>query len=453
MNDNLEFLRSASAGMVWPAVPDGAGAMALAMQFQLDQTQWLPPTEIENLQMSQLQLLLRHAHDALPFWRERLAAAGYRPQRELTPELFRSLPLLQRSEIQAQGRALLCADLPQFHGGWYKSETSGSTGSPITYYGTALTQFFWRACTLRDHMWHRRDLSGKLAAIRPKVQSGQSSGWGPATDVAFMTGPCALLKLPADVDAQLTWLQAQAPQYLISTASNVCWLARRSIERGVRLPSLLQARSYGAVIPDWGRAAVRQAWDVALVDLYTAEEVGYIALQCPQHEHYHAQCESLIVEILDEAGRPCEPGQIGRVVVTTLHNFAMPLIRYALGDYAEAGEPCHCGRGLLVIRRILGRERNMLSLSGGQRHWPSFPSDKWAHAAPVRQLQMVQKSTEDIVLRVVAPRALTQAERHNLIAALQACLGYPFRMTIDQVQEIPRTPNHKYEDFVSEILN
>jgi len=95
----------------------------------------------------------------------------------------------------------------------------------------------------------------------------------------------------------------------------------------------------------------------------------------------------------------------------------------------------------------------MLSLPGGQRHWPSFPSDKWAHAAPVRQLQMVQKSTEDIVLRVVAPRALTQAERHNLIAALQACLGYPFRMTIDQVQEIPRTPNHKYEDFVSEILN
>ncbi|MGP1678943.1 MAG: phenylacetate--CoA ligase family protein, partial [Burkholderiales bacterium] len=344
-------------------------------------------------------------------------------------------------------------DIPQAHGGWYESETSGSTGSPITYYATGLTQLFWRACTLRDHVWHRRDLSGKLAAIRPNVQTGQSEGWGPATDVAFTTGPCVLLKLPADMDAQLDWLQAQAPQYLISTASNVCWLARRSLERGIELPSLIEARSYGAVIPDGGRAAVRRAWDVALVDLYTAEEVGYIALQCPQHEHYHVQSENLMVEILDEAGRPCAPGAIGRVVVTTLHNFAMPLLRYALGDYAEAGEPCPCGRGLPVIRRILGRERNILSLPDGRRHWPSFPSGKWAHAAPVRQLQMVQKTTEDIVLRVVAARALTQAERQDLIAALQACLGYPFRMTIDEVQEIPRMASHKYEDFVSEILN
>ncbi|MGP1679835.1 MAG: hypothetical protein ACTS6J_22105, partial [Burkholderiales bacterium] len=127
MNDHLEFLRSALPGMSWPALPDSAGAMALAMQFQLDRTQWLPSAELENLQMSQLQLLMRHARDTLPFWRERLDAAGFDPQRKLTPELFRSLPLLLRSDIQTQGRALLCTDIPQAHGGWYESETSGST--------------------------------------------------------------------------------------------------------------------------------------------------------------------------------------------------------------------------------------------------------------------------------------------------------------------------------------
>jgi phenylacetate-CoA ligase len=138
------------------------------------------------------------------------------------------------------------------------------------------------------------------------------------------------------------------------------------------------------------------------------------------------------------------------VVVTTLHNFAMPLIRYELGDYAEAGEPCACGRGLPVIRRIMGRHRNLLRLPDGRRHWPSFPTDKWAHVAPVKQLQIVQKSLDEIVLRVVAPRDLSGEESARLIAALQGCLGLAFHMTIERVDEIARSDNYKFEDFVSE---
>ena len=61
---------------------------------------------------------------------------------------------------------------------------------------------------------------------------------------------------------------------------------------------------------------------------------GIIALQCPSGGLYHLQSESVHVEILDEAGRPCAPGEIGRVIVSPLHNFAMPLLRYESGDYA-----------------------------------------------------------------------------------------------------------------------
>jgi phenylacetate-CoA ligase len=76
----------------------------------------------------------------------------------------------------------------------------------------------------------------------------------------------------------------------------------------------------------------------------------------------------VLVEILDAQGRPCRPGEIGRVVATPLHNVAMPLLRYELDDYAEVGQACACGRGLPVIRRILGRRQNMLRLpDGGER--------------------------------------------------------------------------------------
>ena len=76
------------------------------------------------------------------------------------------------------------------------------------------------------------------------------------------------------------------------------------------------------------------------------------------------------MEVLDNHGRPCKEGETGRVVLTDLHNFTMPLIRYEIGDYAEVGPPCACGRGLPVLARILGRSRNMLTLPAGDRIWP-----------------------------------------------------------------------------------
>jgi phenylacetate-CoA ligase len=451
METDFGPLRSAVSGMLWPALPAGAGATLLAVLHEFDLTQWWTAAELERQQLRQLDNSLRHAHQNLPFHRERLATSGYDPGRDLTPEVFLALPLMTRSDIQAQGDALLSRNVPAEHGRTGTGETSGSTGSPIRYYGTELTQFFWNAFTLRDHVWHRRDLTAKLASIRRYMEDTVQPGWGPPADLISHTGPCATLDIATELDAQLEWLQRQAPAYFITNVSNLYWLGRRSLERGVGLPGLREARCFGGTLPDDAREVIRRAWGVPVADIYTAEEVGYIALQCPEHEHYHVQSESLVVEILGEDGTPCRPGEIGKVVLTTLHNFAMPLVRYDIGDYAEAGAPCPCGRGLPVIRKILGRQRNILTLPDGRLRWPSFPSSKWSHIAPIRQLQMVQRSRERVDVNVVAGRVLTDHERKDLVAALQGCLGHPFAMEVRELAEIPRSASHKFEDFVSEI--
>ena len=188
----------------------------------------------------------------------------------------------------------------------------------------------------------------------------------------------------------------------------------------------------------------------ACQDSYSSEEAGYIALQCPLGA-YHVQAENVLVEILDENGNACAPGEIGRVVITTLHNFAMPLIRYAIGDYARAGRPCACGRGLPVLQQILGRQRNMIRLPDGSQHWPSFPEDKGVSIEPVRQIQVVQKKLDEILLRVVSPRPLSSVEAAKLIEAFRDTLGFPYRIAIERVESIPRGRNFKFEDFVSEI--
>lgn len=197
-------------------------------------------------------------------------------------------------------------------------------------------------------------------------------------------------------------------------------------------------------------ARCRRVWGVGVADIYSSEEIGVIAFQCEQGR-YHVQAENLLLEILDEAGEPLAPGQIGRVVITPLHNLAMPLIRYELGDYATFGSTCVCGRGLPVLQQIVGRRRNMLRLPDGTEHWPSFPEDRWAGIAPIRQLQAVQTALETVVLRVVTSRSLTADEIVRLQQVFTDMLCFPHQIVVNQVPEIPRQADSKFEDFVSEL--
>jgi len=447
-NASEHEFKSAVKGVKWPGFPSPEGAALLALQFQLEQSQWWPREKLEARQFDQAGEVLAYAAQTVPLYRERFIAAGIDPAYPINPAVFARLPLLTRRDIQTQGAALMSQVPPSGHGQRVEHVTSGSIGEPLRVFGTQLDSMFWLAQTLRDHLWHRRDLSGKLCAIRSRVNDSEQPSWGPATDSLFVTGPRAILNIRADPARQLEWLQQHDPTYLLSHPTNLRELARLSLRQGVKLPRLKEVRSFGETLPQGLRALCREAWNASLTDVYSAEEVGYIGLQCPEHEHYHIQSEHLLVEVLDDQGKPCGPGEIGRVVVTTLHNFAMPLIRYALSDYAEVGTPCDCGRGLPVLTRILGRSRNMLSLPDGRRVWPTFPAMRYS-AATIRQLQIIQHTRDRVEARFVAERGLLPEEEQALVTAIHDAFGYPFAVTLTPVSEIARSAGMKCEDMIS----
>ena len=221
----------------------------------------------------------------------------------------------------------------------------------------------------------------------------------------------------------------------------------RSQERGWALPSLREARTYSERLPDDLCDLVGAAWGVPLSDLYSANEVGYVALQCPESGLYHVQSEDVLVEILGDDGRPCAVGESGRVVVTSLHNFAMPLLRYDLGDVATVGGPCSCGRTLPTLEAILGRTRNMMRLPGGRTAWPGFPLNALVELGAIRELKMIQHSLEDIEVQMLLRRALTAGEETTLADAVRKRLRHPFRVRLTAVAQFERGAGQKWEDF------
>jgi phenylacetate-CoA ligase len=162
--------------------------------------------------------------------------------------------------------------------------------------------------------------------------------------------------------------------------------------------------------------------------------------------------ENLIVEILDDNDQECTEGEVGRVVVTDLHNAISPMIRYQIGDYAVRGGKCTCGRGLKTISHILGRNRNLLVHPDGRKNWPLVGFYKFMNVTKVRRFQFIQHDLENIELRVATDHEMTDSEREQFTTIGHEFMGPEFKINIvHYLGDLPPNKNGKYEDFISNL--
>jgi phenylacetate-CoA ligase len=422
-------------GIAWPRLD--------AIAAELDRAQWLPAGDLARGQRRQLDELLRHAPTA-PHYEDALRGWDGR---------WETVPILTRDAAVAAGPRLASRRYPTDHGDAVEIVTSRTTGEPVRVRATAVTARLWRALTLRDHAWHRRDLRAKLAVIRytaepaPPPHGARRRGWGPATDALMPDAPCVVLSVQSTTDDQVAWLRAEDPAYLLVYPTVVEAIARRLGELGARLPGLREVRTISEALSADTRALCRDILGVPVVDTYSAEEIGYVGLQCPDPAAVYHVPETVLVEVLRDDGTPCAVGEIGRVVVTSLHNFATPILRYELGDYAELGAPCACGRGLPVLARVLGRRRGMLRHPDGRTTWPVY-TVACRRAARFREVQLVQDAVDTLRLRVVADGPL---DPRALVAAIHGAVGREFAVTVEVVDTLARSPAGKLEEFVSRL--
>lgn len=447
----------------WPAVPNPWAATIGALLHQFDGTQWWPEEKLRARQLEQARLVLAHACDATDFYRGFYDAAGIRPEDLSAWEDWQALPIVTRAELQAAGTGWHSTSVPPDHGDLRQHFTSGSSGRPLHSLSTNLSHLMRCALILRQHLWAGRDLARRVVFLAESEEEiapegRRTANWEAATQHVAQTGEALTLSLRLGVEALAERIAAFAPAYLIGYPTVIREIAAHSRATGLDLPSLEQVGTFGEALDPADRDAIAAEWNVGVYDLYSAMEAGPIAAQCPDGGHYHVQAESVIVEILHPDGTPCAPGETGRVVLTTLHNFAAPLIRYDIGDLAIAGSPCPCGRGLPVVERVLGRQRNMLRYPDGSLRWPGLNGRDLAAAFAeagetgmpgIEQFQVVQHSPEEIEARIVSARPYSAAEEALLADYVRSQLGGHWQVRFSYPDHIARGPGGKFEDFIS----
>ena len=446
-----------TADLLFPPVVSPAVAQLLALQWQLERTQYLPPEEMRARQFVQIGALVSHIDRAVPFYGVSLRRAGLKPGVPITPDAWARVPVLTRRAVQDAGEALRARDVPGHHGRIVTAGTTGSTGTPLSVFKTELAQIYWQAFTLRQILWRGYDLRGSFAAIRHDAERAAGDPparrlpeWGVPTNAVFGTGPGLLCDVRAPVAEQAAWLAAEAPDILLSFPSVLGALARHCLAEGLAVGSLRGLISSGEYLSEETRDACRAAFGLEVADIYSTVEAGYLSFQCEAGRH-HVQAESALLEILDEAGAPCAQGAVGRGVVTPLHNFAMPLIRYDIGDHAAFGPPCPCGRTLPVLGCIAGRARDMLVLPDGGRRFAEYGNAALHRIRAVLQHQVVQVAADMVEIRLVLRRALTAEEERQVLDGARAGLGPGFTVRLAVVDAIARAPGGKFAEFRCEV--
>jgi phenylacetate-CoA ligase len=448
-------------GYAWPPLPDAALSQVWVAYQELERTQWLPPDELARRQLQQVRALLAHAVVHVPYYREALPAAGVTPGTIQSQEDFRRLPILPRKTYQERHTEFCAEELPPGTIAAGHVMSSGSSGIPVRVPQTNLVNLWWCACFLRDLDWCGIDLSGTLAAIRTTKATGSERErllqgvsmphWLPQLAGLIDTGPSFLMDLGQEPRRQLHWLRQIAPDYLVTFASNLAVLADLALEEGP-IPYLRGIQTISEHLSDEVRARAETAFGVPIKDTYSCVEAGYLASPCPLGHGLHVHAENVLLEVLDETGRPCGPAQTGRVFITTLHNFQTPFVRYELMDDVTLGPgPCPCGRGLPLLTRVLGKQRPRFSLRDGRQKSSVDLVVALEKIAGIRQFQVTQSALDQVVVRVAAGPAWSAEEASRVRRHVADFFEGQAQVGLVVTDRIAPPPSGKLQCMVNEL--
>jgi phenylacetate-CoA ligase len=428
----------------------------LALLSELRRSQWLSADELRARQAAELVRLVHHAYAHVPLYRARFDALRLRPQDVRTPDDLRALPILTREEArdQAAARASTSDPLPAI-----RKETSGTSGQPFRFGYDAGSEHWRQAVKLRAYEWagYRPGdrtlffwgVQGRHPRLRIRAKVALDRRARRETHV-----PCAVMDRET-LSRAASEIVERRPRVLVCYAQAGAELARFMLRQGTRAPTGLRIICGAERILPHDRRDLEQAFGTAVFDTYGCREVMLIASECEHREGLHVAMENLIVELVvrtsDGRLRPAEPGERGEVVVTDLHNYGMPFVRYATGDVAIAGtgERCPCGRGSTRIRAVEGRTSETIHDGAGNAVSGVALSYVFGGLeTAIRRFQIVQSPDRSVTLRVVPDASFAERTIDELRERCARHLAGVL-IRIEAVSDMPRSPAGKHRLVVA----
>lgn len=427
--------------------------------LDFERWQWFDRDQLQSLQQYRLDCLLRHAFRHVPYYHEILRSSGVMDNAgNADLACFHRIPLLDKGTIRARYTDLTSDDIADRT--WHKSTSGGSTGEPITLLHDSDCRMAGAALKILNDTWSGFSQGEKKVIL-----------WGSERDL--LVGKETLRVYLSRLLRNELWLNSYMmtntemlrfveaintfkPKQILAYVESIYELALFIERRGLRVHRPGSILTSAGTLLDHMKDKIETIFGAPTFNRYGSREVGDIACECEQHMGLHVSGLSHLVEILRGDGTPAAPEEEGEIVITLLTNYAMPLVRYRIGDTGSWHKgPCSCGRSWPLLARVTGRVTdNFMTKDGGLIYGGRFRQLLFHHDW-IRKFQIIQEDLDLFRIRLVphgnSDGELRTREIQDITENIRLIMGRECRVEFEFVQDIQPSASGKYLHTISRV--
>jgi phenylacetate-CoA ligase len=418
-------------------LPAGDIALGTAYMKQLRdwrEIQFKNAAQLHAIQKERLAGLLSYASEKAPFYKNLNIPENQDPFARI-----KNFPVMTKKIIKEKMDGLVLKDRDSL----IKLASSGSSGIQGVVYMDKMNQSNQLAAQTLWWEWSGYKLGNSI------LQTGITPNRGKVKatkDFLLNTLYVSAYNLDqAEVLNILKGLQKKPRQHFMGYASSLFVFAKVAEENGINDIHFDSVVSWGDKMFPHFRTFIEKQFHTTVFDTYGCSEGFMIAGECPAH-NYHIMTPLVYLEILNDNGNDVAPGELGNVVVTRLDNYAMPLIRYYLGDLAIVDEPsarCSCGRELPLLKKVIGRDTDIVKTRSGKFMVVHAFTGIFEHIPEIKQFKVVQNDLDSIDIEYIKDNGFTEQVLDQVREKINGYLHENFPVHFKEVDHIAPTPSGK----------
>ncbi len=408
--------------------------------YELSRNQWLKPVELRKLQEKRLRAIIRHAYEKVQLYHSKLNSVGLKPDDIRTIEDLKKIPFVTKQEVRNGIPSQSIAkgyDLEDC----VRASTSGTSGGPMPIFydkrfldHSMANWYFRKIMAMGLNPLDKRvsiEYSTPELSTVNRERTTMNRGSKPKSRGRIALGPVvSLLRylrkriyITDNAEEVLAEIVKFQPKLIDGNTSYLRVIAETIIDKGVREVHPKAIRGDGEVLDEPTRKFLETVFECDVFDEYSTWDFGHGAWECVRRQGYHIDADLLIMESIRD-GEPAAPGERGEIVVTGLLNYAMPLIRYKVGDVGIFGEDmCSCGRGLPLLKSVEGRMIDCFRLPNGRIVTPKVIMTAIQGCPGVSRYQAVQEGTNKVTIELMRRKNDPEVSIEELIARCHEILG------------------------------
>jgi len=421
------------------------------LQRLRDQEHW-PPERMVSHQNARVRDMVSFASQKSPYYREIFGALGLTPSDIQQASDLVDLPLLEKETVREEGERMLTREKPGL--GWLHGHTSGTTGSPLGLWYDRETCIATNAVDLQQKQWGGRSNDAWIGMFlgRVVVPLGQQAPpfWRrnlPQRQVWFSSFHLEERFLITYVD----YIRRSGIEFLEGYPSTLFILAQHLARSGETLDMKSVFTSSETLHPIQ-KALIEERFKCSIYDFYGHAERTVFGIECEHHAGKHIAEDFGYVEIINASGEPVPDGEWGYLVGTSLHNRAMPMIRYRTTDVSRILlEPCPCGRTSRRMADVATKAEDLIITPSGRMISPSSLTHPFKPFSTLEKSQVIQERKDLIVVRLVSSGSFSDEDLESLRSGIVERVGSGITVKVEMVEDIPREASGKFRWVISRV--